>query len=180
MSSGIIGTGRTRSNGSSPTVVLPPVFSCRTTSPTRGRRPWLRLSTPVSILIAVLTTRNRLPAALSQGLVDESALDRSLVRQFSSLIRLGYFDGPEAAYRNLSATDVNSEHAQGLALRAAQKGITLLKNDGPGRYCPSTWPGALSPLSPSSATGRTLQSKCRATITAWLLSCAPLWRLPKG
>lgn len=73
---------------------------------------------------------HHLPAALAQGLIEESTLDQSLLRQYSSLVRLGYFDGPEAPYRNLTADNVNTPYAQKLALRAAQEGITLLKNDG--------------------------------------------------
>ncbi|KAF2756172.1 beta-xylosidase [Pseudovirgaria hyperparasitica] len=69
-------------------------------------------------------------SAHTQGLYNESALDKALVRAYSTLIRLGYFDPPAAQpYRNLAWSDVNTPAAQNLAYTAAVKGITLLKND---------------------------------------------------
>ena len=74
---------------------------------------------------------HHLPNALAQGLINETTLDQALVRQYSSLIRLGYFDTPDnQPYRQLNFGDVNTPQAQALALRAAEEGITLLKNDG--------------------------------------------------
>ncbi|PNS18678.1 Periplasmic beta-glucosidase [Sphaceloma murrayae] len=74
--------------------------------------------------------QHHLPEALAQGLITEQRLDEALIRQYSSLIRLGYFDGPTAPYRNLTFADVNLPSSQALALRAAVEGIVLLKNDG--------------------------------------------------
>jgi len=71
-----------------------------------------------------------LPKAYAQGLFNISTLDQALVRQYSSLVRLGYFDGLAVPYRNLTFADVNTPHAQQLAYRAAVEGITMLKNDG--------------------------------------------------
>jgi len=73
---------------------------------------------------------HHLPAAYAQGLFNVSTLDRALVRQYSSLVRTGYFDGPNAAYRNLTFAAVNTPHAQQLARTIAAEGIVLLKNDG--------------------------------------------------
>jgi beta-D-xylosidase 4 len=74
---------------------------------------------------------DHLPAAFQQGLFNESTLDLALIRQYSSLIRLGYFDPPaEQPYRQLTFGDVNTPSSQALAYRAAVEGITLLKNDG--------------------------------------------------
>ena len=47
------------------------------------------------------------------------------------MVRLGYFDPASASsYRSLTFDDVSTPHAQALALKAAEEGITLLKNDG--------------------------------------------------
>lgn len=74
--------------------------------------------------------QHHLPAAFEQGLFNESTLDMSLIRQYSSLVRLGYFDGDLVPYRNLTFADVSTPQSQQLALQAAEEGITLLKNDG--------------------------------------------------
>ncbi|KAK0478858.1 glycoside hydrolase superfamily [Armillaria novae-zelandiae] len=72
-----------------------------------------------------------LPAAFEQGLFNESTLDQALIRQYSALVRLGYFDPPEEQpYRQLSFNDVSTPEAQQLAYKAAVEGIVLLKNDG--------------------------------------------------
>ncbi|KXT09436.1 hypothetical protein AC579_5988 [Pseudocercospora musae] len=74
--------------------------------------------------------QEHLPRAYEQGLINETDVDTSLIRQYSSLIRLGYFDGDRVPYRNLTWNDVSTPYAQDLALKAATSGITLLKNDG--------------------------------------------------
>ncbi|OSD03373.1 glycoside hydrolase family 3 protein [Trametes coccinea BRFM310] len=72
-----------------------------------------------------------LPDALQRGLINVTDLRRSAVRQYASLVRLGYFDPAEAQpYRQLGWSDVNTPHAQQLAYTAAVEGIVLLKNDG--------------------------------------------------
>ncbi|KAF2768813.1 1,4-beta-D-xylosidase [Teratosphaeria nubilosa] len=71
-----------------------------------------------------------LPRAYEQGLFNISVLDQALVRQYSSLVRLGYFDGDAVPYRSLDWSDVNTPASQQLAYQAAVEGITLLKNDG--------------------------------------------------
>ncbi|KAF2142750.1 glycoside hydrolase family 3 protein [Aplosporella prunicola CBS 121167] len=72
-----------------------------------------------------------LPGAYAQGLINDTTLDRALIRQYSSLIRLGYFDPPEAQpYRQLNFNNVSTPEAEALAYRAAAEGIVLLKNDG--------------------------------------------------
>ena len=53
------------------------------------------------------------------------------MRQYSSLIRLGYFDPPtEQPYRQLDFSAVATNKSQQLAYKAAVEGIVLLKNDG--------------------------------------------------
>lgn len=73
---------------------------------------------------------HHLPAAYAQGLFNESTLNQALIRQYSSLVRVGYFDGPSAPYRNLTWANVNTPNAQYLARQVAREGITLLKNEG--------------------------------------------------
>lgn len=74
--------------------------------------------------------QEHLPAAYDQGLIKETDLDTALIRQYSSLVRLGYFDGMAVPYRSLTWDDVSTPHAQQMAYKAAVEGITLLKNDG--------------------------------------------------
>ncbi len=69
--------------------------------------------------------------AHKKGLVLESQLDIALIRLYSALVRVGYFDPPSAqSYRQLGWADVDTPRARQLARRAAQEGIVLLKNDG--------------------------------------------------
>ncbi|PFH52556.1 glycoside hydrolase family 3 protein [Amanita thiersii Skay4041] len=72
-----------------------------------------------------------LPDAFNQSLITRSDLERALTRQYTSLVRLGYFDPPEQQpYRQLDWSNVNTPEAQRLAYQAALEGIVLLKNDG--------------------------------------------------
>lgn len=69
--------------------------------------------------------------AYDQGLYNISVLDRSLIRRYASLVRLGYFDPPDnQPYRQLTFANVSTSAAEALALQAAEEGIVLLKNDG--------------------------------------------------
>lgn len=72
-----------------------------------------------------------LPQAHDQGLVNTTTVDKSLIRLFSALVKLGYFDPASATpYRSLDFEDVSTPDAQALALKAAEEGIVMLKNDG--------------------------------------------------
>lgn len=72
-----------------------------------------------------------LPSAYSDGLFDESVIDKAVMRLYSALIKLGYFDSASATpYRSLGFKDVSTPAAEALALKAAEEGIVLLKNDG--------------------------------------------------
>lgn len=72
-----------------------------------------------------------LPDALNQSLITRPDLEKALTRQYTSLVRLGYFDPPGVQpYRQLDWSSVNQPDAQRLAYQAALEGIVLLKNDG--------------------------------------------------
>lgn len=72
---------------------------------------------------------NVLNASVEAALTSEAALNQSLVRLYSALIKVGYFDQP-SEYKSLSWANVNTTQNQGLAHDAATEGMTLLKNDG--------------------------------------------------
>ncbi|RDB20458.1 putative exo-1,4-beta-xylosidase bxlB [Hypsizygus marmoreus] len=72
-----------------------------------------------------------LPDAFNQSLITRAHLEKALIRQYTSLVRLGYFDPPSVQpFRQLDWSNVNVPEAQNLAYQAAVEGIVLLKNDG--------------------------------------------------
>ncbi|GLJ43180.1 hypothetical protein SUGI_0896430 [Cryptomeria japonica] len=73
-------------------------------------------------------TKYLVPAVV-KGKVKESDIDRSLVYTYTTLMRLGFFDGSQE-YGNLGAKDLCTPEHQELAVEAAREGIVLLKNDG--------------------------------------------------
>lgn len=76
-------------------------------------------------------TYQHLPAAVAQGLLDESDLDRCIERLFLARFRLGLFDPPEQVPYASIPYEINDrpEH-RALARTAAQEAIVLLKNAG--------------------------------------------------
>ncbi|KAJ7163622.1 glycoside hydrolase family 3 protein [Mycena crocata] len=69
--------------------------------------------------------------ALDQGLVVREDIEKTLVRQYASLVRLGYFDSADKQpYRQLTWDDVSTPSSEKLAYTVAAEGIVLLKNDG--------------------------------------------------
>jgi beta-D-xylosidase 4 len=77
------------------------------------------------------TMQLHLPGAFEQGLTNETVLDQALVRQYSSLVQVGWFDAPaDVPYRQIGWNAVATNASQTLARRAATEGIVLLKNDG--------------------------------------------------
>ena len=69
--------------------------------------------------------------AVGQGLIDEAAIDRSLVRLFTARMRLGLFDPAEQVpYANIPFEVNDAPAHRGLAREAARKAIVLLKNEG--------------------------------------------------
>ncbi|KAK6455970.1 glycoside hydrolase superfamily [Scheffersomyces xylosifermentans] len=78
-----------------------------------------------------VTYQDYLPEAFNNGSITQEDVTTALVRQYGTLVRLGYFDPPQnQSYRQLGWKDVNTPQAQQLAYQAAVEGITLLKNDG--------------------------------------------------
>ncbi|EGW32586.1 uncharacterized protein SPAPADRAFT_51129 [Spathaspora passalidarum NRRL Y-27907] len=77
------------------------------------------------------TYQNNLGYALGNKTINEDQIRASVTRQYSNLIRLGYFDSPQTnKYRTYNWSDVSTSQANQLAYQAAVEGITLLKNDG--------------------------------------------------
>ncbi|EAA28973.2 glycoside hydrolase family 3 protein [Neurospora crassa] len=70
-----------------------------------------------------------IPGAWTQGLLEQSTVDRALTRLYEGLVRVGYFDGNHSEYASLGWKDVNSPKSQEVALQTAVEGIVLLKND---------------------------------------------------
>lgn len=74
-------------------------------------------------------TYEALVEAVKQGLLDETVLDRAVIRLFTARFRLGMFDPPEqVAYAQLPISVNDCDAHRTLALRAARESIVLLKN----------------------------------------------------
>ena len=72
-----------------------------------------------------------LPAAVKRGDIKESDLDRSLRRLLIARFQLGDFDDDSLVeWTKIPASVIASEKHKELALKAANEGIVLLKNDG--------------------------------------------------
>ena len=70
-----------------------------------------------------------IPLAVKNKTIVEADVDQALLRAFTILVRLGYFDPSELQiYRNFSNNDINTKESQQLALLSAQQSIVLLKN----------------------------------------------------
>lgn len=74
------------------------------------------------------------PWSLNQSFVDGSVsrdeIETALTRLYANLVRLGYFDGNQSEYRQLTWNDVETTDAWNISYEAAVSGIVLLKNDG--------------------------------------------------
>nr|AJK31203.1 Xyl3A [Humicola insolens] len=70
-----------------------------------------------------------IPGAWNSGALNETIVDRALVRLFQGLVHGGYFDGPTNEWASLGRADVDTPYARQLALQSAIDGLVLLKND---------------------------------------------------
>jgi beta-glucosidase len=75
------------------------------------------------------TTFNTLVASVRNGRISEAKIDTAVKRILSLKFRAGLFENPYADVKSAQAITNNAE-ARALALKAAQRSITLLKNDG--------------------------------------------------
>lgn len=72
-----------------------------------------------------------LPEAVKKGLVTEAEIDASLKILLKTRFRLGLFDPEDRSpFKNIDESVINSPEHRALALKAAQKSVVLLKNDG--------------------------------------------------
>lgn len=67
-------------------------------------------------------------SAFNEGKVDEETITESAVRLFTTRYLLGMFDGSE--YDSLGYEEIESREHVELAIKAAEKSVVLLKNDG--------------------------------------------------
>ncbi|KAJ5259586.1 hypothetical protein N7478_012567 [Penicillium angulare] len=65
-----------------------------------------------------------------QGEISRSEIERGVIRLYSNLVSLGYFDGNTSEYRGLDWSDVTTTDSWNISYEAAVEGIVLLKNDG--------------------------------------------------
>lgn len=80
---------------------------------------------------ARLWTYEDLDKAVEDGLIDESAIDESLVRLFEIRMRLGMFDDPEKVpYSSIHIDTLNADVHKKHALKMARQSMVLLKNNG--------------------------------------------------
>ena len=69
--------------------------------------------------------------AVRDGSISEADIDRSLMRQFSSLLRLGYFDDAKGQpYRQYGESHLHTDEYTAVSLQVARESLVLLKNDG--------------------------------------------------
>lgn len=68
--------------------------------------------------------------AVKQGLITEQAIDRAVVRLFTTRMKLGLFDSREQVpFHTISYRNVDSKEMRELNLRAARECLVLLKNE---------------------------------------------------
>lgn len=68
--------------------------------------------------------------AVEAGMLSRGSIEKGLIRFYSTLVRLGYFDGNNSSpYRDITWDDVVKTDALNVSYEAAVEGIVLLKND---------------------------------------------------
>ncbi|CAH1429435.1 unnamed protein product [Lactuca virosa] len=75
--------------------------------------------------------KNFTASAVKKGLVNETMVNRAVTNSFTTLMRLGFFDGnpSKQMYGKLGKKDVCTKANQDLARETARQGIVLLKNN---------------------------------------------------
>ena len=69
--------------------------------------------------------------AYKQGILKESDIDKALIRLYTARMKLGMFDPPEMVpYTKIDEKELDSPEHRAMALKLANEGIVLLKNDG--------------------------------------------------
>jgi beta-glucosidase len=69
--------------------------------------------------------------AIDKGLITEADIDKALTPNLRTAFKLGLYDDPSVSpYKAYGADSVNNSYHQALALKMAEEGIVLLKNDG--------------------------------------------------
>ncbi len=94
-----------------------------------------------------------LVAAVREGRVPEATIDTAVRRMLSLKFRAGLFEHPFAD-ADAAAAITNNAEARAIALRAAQRSITLLKNDGMLPLSLGTSKPTIAVIGPSAAVAR--------------------------
>ncbi|KAK1139887.1 hypothetical protein N8T08_011048 [Aspergillus melleus] len=68
--------------------------------------------------------------SFDENLLSRQDIEKGVIRLYTNLVRLGYFDGNSSKYRDLTWSDVVETDAWNIAYEAAVEGTVLLKNDG--------------------------------------------------
>ena len=68
--------------------------------------------------------------AYAQGLLTVEDMDRAIAAKLRVAMRLGHFDGDECPFDRVSEADLCSEASAAISLKAAEKSLVLMKNDG--------------------------------------------------
>ncbi|KAL2839371.1 xylan 1,4-beta-xylosidase Talaromyces emersonii [Aspergillus pseudoustus] len=67
--------------------------------------------------------------SFGENLLSRSEIERGVIRLYANLIQAGYFDGPDARYRDITWADVLETDSWNIAYEAAVAGTVLLKNE---------------------------------------------------